>query len=93
MTYEGKLNVIEYTDEEFTKEVFEELGKMKLSFVPLYNFKTLEIFTFEFNNATKSYKLIERYLPFKFNRAKFSPLACAIFIKAFNEYKMEHYNY
>ena len=86
------MNIKEYKDDEYTMEVLKELSNMKLSFTPLYSFKTLEIFVFRYDNSTKSYKLIERYLPLRFNRDKFSPLACAIFIKALTEYKMEQYN-
>lgn len=92
MIYEGKLNIKEYKDDEYIREVLKELSNMKLSFTPLYSFKTLEIFAFIYDNSTESYKFIERYSPIKFNRDKFSPLACAIFIKALTEYKMEQHN-
>lgn len=95
MIYEGTLNFETYPDDKYTIEVFKELSNisnMKLSFLPLYNHKTLEIWTFKINKETGLYKLIERYVPSKFNIAKFSPLACAIFIKALTEYKMELYD-
>lgn len=92
MIYEGELKVEEYPIEQYAREVCTELCKMKPSFVPFYNFMTLEIWIFKHDKVTKFYETKERFPVYKFKDWRFSPLDCAIIIKALTEYGLEQHN-
>lgn len=86
MIYEGKLNIKEYTNEEYIMEVLKYLFDMGLSFTPFLSSKTDEVFLYIKSNEIK---IMGFYDIIKYKEFKVDTLDCATIIKDLIEYKIE----